>query len=1588
MNEVIKHQQGGNARPSFLNPLKSVSLRLGLLATSLAVIEMDLRGQTNNYFGSSGTLDGSFWSTIPAGPYTSSLITAGGAIIHFNNAATVTGATITISGINVNADVTSWVGGGTLGTGGTIANINVASGVTLNMISQPISTTSGTGFIKSGAGVLALGAGSNYSGGFTLNSGSVIIGGVNALGNNTLNLNGGIVASNANANLNARYPGGILIGGNIQFGDVGGLASTTANLSFDNNISLGATNRQLTLGNTGTVTFGGIISGTNGVSLTANSNGTGVFDITNATNNFTGPLNILGGKVRFSADGCLGNAANTILIDGGQLLNSASSTIANTHLIKLGISVGTGINVVSGNLTIDAVVADNTTNGSFTKFGSGTLMLTNANTYTGITYVDATGGTLHLNRSGGGTLPATNNIAQSGGTLIIGSDQTVNDISLIGGNITVEPGATLTINGTFDYFQPATITLNGSGKIIYGPAGTLKYSGTVAKIITALEFPIVAGPFNLINNNSSTITLPFNRTINGNLMLTSGIFAIGAGALLNLDGASLNSSAGYIDATSTSGLSVQGITGGTVTLPTNGNISFRNITVSGNRTLAMNGINDLNLNGLFTIGATARFDNGGESQIINKGGIPVNISGSFITRDKDGFTGTNAAIPGISPTLGAGCTIEYGLATGGSQVVTARGDYTNLVISGMGSKIPSNAFSPIGTITITGAGVFDCTANNVGDANTNLTMNSGRLIVGTGGTQPSMEGLYQLAGGVVEFAGITPKTIRTQTYQNIEVTGSGVGNSSGNISLKNLGTFIVKSGGSFTINDNNITGSAGTQTVTVENGAVFNCGNSKGFNGFIPTLLENSSLNPDIEFINLAIGSTINYSRDNDQEITVDNGLIYQNLTIGGTTGIKKAPSATLTVMGNLVKTGGSSFANNNGNVFFSNATVIQTFTNTGSTDFDFYDLTNNNSFATGLTINNNLRITNVLTLSANSKLHLATGDITLFSTATNTARVATVPVTADITYTTGRFNVQRYFPGSRSWRLITSPLSSLGTPGTIFSNWQNNGIYTAGIGTLITGKLPVPANGLDVSFYNNYSMKKFENNSYLNVDNTLVPISNGLSLSGDNLGYFMFVRGDRNPANAVFPNTNNTTLTSRGKLQIGTQILPGSARTGAGRYFALVGNPYASPVNFKDLARVNLVNRFVVWDPKINQVGAFIEFDDFDNDGTYTQSKASPGGQDLNIQSGQAFFIETDAMIGASSIRFEESDKTAVNIQGMFRPMQPTSQRVAIRSSLYLVNESGTRYLADGNYAAFKDTYNDLVDFQDVLKFSNIHENFSLVRNKMLIGIERRPRIAANDTLFFNLTRTTQRNYQFLFEPENLDPLLVAFLEDNHTGLKTALSVSSPSVFNFTIDTNGGSAAADRFSITFKKATPLAVAFVNVKARQQGSGILVEWAVENEKEIMKYDVEKSKDGLVFDKVITTNAPGPNRNTTTYNLIDANPLSGSNFYRIRSIGVGGKFDYSNVVLVKMGKMESDIRIYPNPVTNNFIRAEFKNRTAGIYNLRLLNAQGQLISNKIINHAPGTSMEYIQPEYKLPAGIYQMEITTPEKLINIVKVIVQ
>ena len=266
-----------------------------LLTIVFAIGTGESWGQTNNYFGTAGTITGSVWSTNSAGPYTSALVSTGGPILNFNNAGSATGGTIaTCVGINFGAAIT-WSAGGTIGATGINLPISVATGISQNFGSQGFSTAATAAFTKNGAGELAM-AGGTFAGGFTLNAGTLAAGGVNALGNGALTINGGTLSGTATRTFAGKFTG-ITIAGDFTLGATTGLSSSAANLTFDAATSLGAATRTITIGGTGVYTLGGVISGTSTAGLTIASTAAGIINLT-GVNTYPGTTTVTGGELR------------------------------------------------------------------------------------------------------------------------------------------------------------------------------------------------------------------------------------------------------------------------------------------------------------------------------------------------------------------------------------------------------------------------------------------------------------------------------------------------------------------------------------------------------------------------------------------------------------------------------------------------------------------------------------------------------------------------------------------------------------------------------------------------------------------------------------------------------------------------------------------------------------------------------------------------------------------------------------------------------------------------------------------------------------------------------------------------------------------------------------------------------------------------------------------------------------------------------------------------------------------------------------------------------------------------------------------
>ncbi|MEO9211296.1 MAG: T9SS type A sorting domain-containing protein, partial [Ginsengibacter sp.] len=637
-----------------------------------------------------------------------------------------------------------------------------------------------------------------------------------------------------------------------------------------------------------------------------------------------------------------------------------------------------------------------------------------------------------------------------------------------------------------------------------------------------------------------------------------------------------------------------------------------------------------------------------------------------------------------------------------------------------------------------------------------------------------------------------------------------------------------------------------------------------------------------------------------------------------------------------------------------------------------FYNLINSNNI--GLNFNNSNAISNKLTLSNSSKTIITDGStITIKSGPTSTANIGQIG-TGTINYGstgTGAFIVERYIPFKKAWHFFSVP-----TKGSTFkSAWQEGNAALAnsnpGYGTMLTG-----TNGTSGYDYNSPqpSLKYFDNptNTYVEVSNT----SNAMASGG---GYMVFVRGDRSilPTNST--GSSSTTLRTKGKIYAPGAEAPSSTTVPANK-FALIGNPYASAIDFSKLTTSNLTASYYVWDPNLTGGYGYGAFQT-NNGGVITPGGGGYSGSAPYIQSGQAFFVQAMPSV-SGTISIPETAKVDGSVISVFKMRKSNKvdglapSTAMLRTNLYRIL-SGNPILIDGVLTAFDASYDNALDKWDAEKLTNPNsENMGISSNSKELAIERKNLPENADTIFYKMNNYKIAPYRFELIGDHLDASgQDAFLYDKFLQTFTPINPNDTTVYDFDVKGSPtGSWDETRFSIVFKTSSTTPVTLTNVKAYTQNKDIVVEWNVANESNMRSYTVETSSDGNTFIKGGSVAAK--NLAATTYQWLDVNVASGYHYYRILSTELDGKTSYSKIVRVLVGNNNSasKITIYPNPIKDGVINLQFENQEAGVYQLRLLNTVGQVMMRKTITHGGGSSSELLMLNSTIAKGIYQLEIT--------------
>lgn len=250
--------------------------------------------------------------------------------------------------------------------------------------------------------------------------------------------------------------------------------------------------------------------------------GAGTLVVTNGTNSFSMGAIISGGAIRVTGGSVLGSG--TITLDGGTLQSGAAALQLVNHTIQF-TSAGGTIDTGSFDLTTEAQMIDSDVPlGTFTKLGSGALILTNQ--YGFSNYATAT------------------NIAE--GSIVAGYFNVFSANS----SYTVASGASLVLGG----YQQAIGSLAGAGTVDLGSAKLTTGNDNKSTTFSG----VISGAGKLVKTGSGTQTLTGTNLHSGGTVVDAGTLIVGVGGA-----GSLHS---WVEVKSGARLGGSGTIGGSVTV--------------------------------------------------------------------------------------------------------------------------------------------------------------------------------------------------------------------------------------------------------------------------------------------------------------------------------------------------------------------------------------------------------------------------------------------------------------------------------------------------------------------------------------------------------------------------------------------------------------------------------------------------------------------------------------------------------------------------------------------------------------------------------------------------------------------------------------------------------------------------------------------------------------------------------------------------------------------------------------------------------------------------------------------------------------
>jgi len=168
---------------------------------------------------------------------------------------------------------------------------------------------------------------------------------------------------------------------------------------------------------------------------------------------------------------------------------------------------------------------------------------------------------------------------------------------------------------------------------------------------------------------------------------------------------------------------------------------------------------------------------------------------------------------------------------------------------------------------------------------------------------------------------------------------------------------------------------------------------------------------------------------------------------------------------------------------------------------------------------------------------------------------------------------------------------------------------------------------------------------------------------------------------------------------------------------------------------------------------------------------------------------------------------------------------------------------------------------------------------------------------------------------------------------------------------------------VSIGSSAPLPVELKSFTASAVDKGTLLQWATASEKNNAAFEVQRGSNPSAFETMARVAGHGNSSQTHSYEWLDAKPLAGLSYYRLRQLDLDGTESFSPVATVQHKEGLVAGVFFPNPTTG-FITFD---SALGVVQYRVLNTLGQTVFR---GEATGGSTVDMQA---LRTGAYFLEL---------------